>query len=78
MTIREGIEIIEQMAEKKEIKPPQMYVGIARAGSKTPTVIAGDGEKLKCADFGKPLQVLVVPAELHMMEQEYLEEFAGL
>lgn len=78
MTISEGIEIIEQMAEKENTSPPELYVGIARAGSGEPTVIAGDGDRLKSADFGEPLHILIVPAELHMMEQEYLETFAGL
>lgn len=78
MTVNEGIEIIEQMAEKENRAAPTLYIGIARAGSDAPTVIAGSGDKLKSADFGEPLHVLVVPAELHMMEQEYLESFAGL
>jgi diphthine synthase len=29
-------------------------------------------------DFGMPLHILVIPAELHDMEREYLEMFAGL
>lgn len=78
MTVNEGIEIIEKMADKENKTPPKLYIGIARAGSGEPTVIAGDGDKLKSADFGEPLHILVVPAELHMMEQEYLETFAGL
>ena len=78
MTVNEGIGIIEQMAEKENKEPPALYVGIARAGSEKPAVFAGSGEKLKNTDFGGPLQILVVPAELHMMEQEYLETFAGL
>ncbi len=78
MTVKEGIEIIEQMAEKEIKEPPTLYIGIARAGSGEPVVIAGNGNKLKSADFGGPLHILVVPAELHLMEQEYLENFAGL
>ncbi len=33
---------------------------------------------LKYYDFGPPLHVVIVPAELHLMEREYLERFAGL
>jgi diphthine synthase len=29
-------------------------------------------------DFGGPLHILVVPGDLHLMEREYLETFAGL
>ncbi|MGB4757087.1 MAG: diphthine synthase, partial [Candidatus Methanoculleus thermohydrogenotrophicum] len=52
--------------------------GIARAGSESPVVAAGSGAKLRETEFGPPLHVLVVPADLHPMEREYLEIFAGL
>ena len=29
-------------------------------------------------EFGAPLHIMVVPAELHDVEREYLERFAGL
>jgi diphthine synthase len=78
MRIPEAIAILEEMAEKRGIEPPALYVGIARAGSAHPVVRAGTGAKLKETDFGPPLHVLVVPADLHPVEREYLEMFAGL
>ncbi len=78
MRIPEAIAIIEQMADRCGIDPPDSYIGIARAGSSHPCVVAGTGERLKAVDFGPPLHVLVVPAELHPMEREYMEVFAGL
>ncbi|WP_214020706.1 diphthine synthase [Methanoculleus sp.] len=78
MRVPEAIAILEEMAEKRGIEPPALYVGIARAGSEHPVVAAGDGAKLKETEFGLPLHILVVPAELHPMEREYLEMFAGL
>ena len=77
MTVPEAVEIIEQIAAKKNLVIP-LYVGIARAGSDTPAVKAGGASSLKMHDFGKPLHILVVPAELHDMERSYLEMFAGL
>jgi len=53
-------------------------VGIARAGSACPVVAAGTGADLKETDFGPPLHILVVPGDLHPVEREYLEIFAGL
>lgn len=78
MRIPEAIAIIEEMARICGIEPPALYVGIARAGSESPVVAAGTGARLKEIDFGPPLHILIVPADLHPMEQEYLEVFAGL
>jgi diphthine synthase len=77
MTVPEAIALIEQIARDKQIEIP-LYVGIARAGSDNPVVIAGSLERMKAADFGPPLHILIIPAELHDMEREYLERFAGL
>jgi len=77
MTVGEGIDLLEEMARKKQVSIP-LYVGIARAGSDAPVVRAGSARTLRCADFGPPLHVLVVPGELHDMEKTYLSRFAGL
>jgi diphthine synthase len=77
MTVHEAIDLLEQMAAEKKMRVP-LYVGIARAGSGDPIVRAGSAGTLKSVDFGPPLHILVVPAELHDMEQSYLERFAGL
>ena len=77
MTVPEAVVLLEEMAEKKEIKVP-LYVGIARAGSDEPVVLAGPAEKILAGNFGPPLHILIVPAELHKMEHECLEKFAGL
>ncbi|NYT06197.1 MAG: diphthine synthase [Methanomicrobiales archaeon] len=78
MLVPEAIGFIGEMASRMGCEPPPLYVGIARAGSSAPVVAAGTGEALLKVDFGPPLHVLAVPAELHVMEREYLETFAGL
>lgn len=78
MRIDQAIDLLEEMAEKTGIPAPSLYIGIARAGSADPYVLAGDAERLRAATFGPPLHVLVVPGTLHPVEQEYLEAFAGL
>ncbi|HNY88593.1 MAG TPA: diphthine synthase, partial [Methanoregulaceae archaeon] len=55
-----------------------LYVGIARAGSDSPVVRAGDARTLLATDFGSPLHIIAIPASLHVMEREYLELFGGL
>jgi diphthine synthase len=77
MTIPEAVEIFEEMAQNCGTTIP-LYVGVARAGSETPVVAAGDAARLRATDFGPPLHILIIPASLHVMEQEYLELFAGL
>ena len=77
MTVPEAIILLEKMAEEKKIHLP-LYVGIARAGSDDPLVRAGSAAALKSVNFGPPLHILIVPADLHEMERAYLEMFAGL
>jgi diphthine synthase len=77
MTIREAVEIIGTLSEDQGIPIP-VYIGIARAGSPDPVVIAGNAEKLKNSDFGGPLHILTIPASLHQIEEEYLHIFAAL
>jgi diphthine synthase len=77
MTVHEAIDLLEKMAGERKIYIP-LYVGIARAGSGDPLVRAGSAGTLRSVDFGLPLHILIVPAELHDMERSYLEMFAGL
>jgi diphthine synthase len=77
MTVPEAVALLEQMAAERNAEIP-IYVGIARAGSEEPVVRAGPAETIRSHDFGPPLHILIVPAELHDMEREYLEMFAGL
>ena len=77
MTVQKAVALLEEMAEKKGCRIP-LYVGIARAGTDNPVIIAGPADKILNSDFGPPLHILIVPAELHEMEREYLEIFAGL
>ncbi|WP_209675389.1 diphthine synthase [Methanolinea mesophila] len=77
MTVSQAVGLMEELAEIKGFPIP-LYVGVARAGSDHPVVAAGSGEKMRNIDLGPPLHILVVPARLHVVEQEYLEAFAGL
>jgi diphthine synthase len=77
MTVNEAVEILELLARKNEIEIP-LYIGIARAGSGAPVVRAGTAKEISAGEFGPPLHILIIPAELHDMEREYLEMFAGL
>jgi diphthine synthase len=76
MTVREGIALLGEMAARISRPAPDFLIGIARAGSPDSLVAAGGPAWLAGIDFGPPLHVLVVPADLHPVEREYLEAFA--
>jgi diphthine synthase len=75
MTVNEGIALLGEMAARISRPAPGFLIGIARAGSPDAFVAAGSPGRLADLDFGPPLHVLVVPADLHPVEQEYLEAF---
>ena len=77
MTIPEAVGFLEKLGEWTGTSIP-LYVGVARAGAKDPVVRAGTARTMAETDFGPPLHILIIPAELHVMEREYLEIFGGL
>lgn len=77
MHVSEAVDLLEEQASRAGVRIP-LYVGIARAGSATPVVHAGDAEEMRRFAFGDPLHIMVVPGELHGIEREYLVRFAGL
>lgn len=80
MQIHEAVHILRTLYESAvpSLCMPELYVGIARAGSDKPDVYAGTPTQILNHDFGSPLHILIVPASLHHIEQEYLMAFAGL
>ena len=75
MTVPGGIALLGEMAARIGRPAPVFLVGIARAGAPDAFVAAGSPGWLGGLDFGPPLHILVVPAALHPVEQEYLEAF---
>ena len=59
------------------INEDSLAVGIARVGSKDVVVRAGKISDLIDYDFGGPLHCIVIPADLHIVEAEYLVAIAG-
>jgi diphthine synthase len=79
MTLGQGIELLlhSELEKGRNQLASLLAVGIARAGSRSPTVKADVLARLKEYDFGPPLHVLVIPASLHFVEKQALETFAG-
>lgn len=79
MDIRTAISVLLELEEKRGegVLMNCLGVGIARAGSDSPSVYAGYLPALKEYDFGKPLHVLIIPAQLHFIEAEALVKLCG-
>ena len=80
LTIKQALEMLVVIEEKKKMNtatPNTLAVGIARAGSNTPTLKADFIGELLNFDFGEPPQSLIFPGQLHFMEAEALIAFAG-
>ena len=79
MTINRGCELLLEIdSQERELDlAGRLGVGVARAGSPEPVVKALPLDELVDFDFGAPLHILVVSAELHFMEAEALVKLAG-
>jgi diphthine synthase len=80
LTIKEALEMLIAIEEKKKehiMTNDTLAVGLARAGSKMPTLKADFINELQKFDFGEPPQSLIFPGQLHFMEAEALIAFAS-
>ncbi len=78
MTVNEAIDILLKIEEKRKEKvftKKTFCVGCARIGIKNPTIKAGKAEELIKFDFGLPPHCLIVPADMHFMEEEIVKSF---
>ncbi len=80
LSIKEAIKLLLIVEEKKQqgiITLETVGVGIARAGSDTPTIKADYLKDLAGYDFGEPPFSLIIPGDLHFMEVDALIALAG-
>lgn len=70
LSIKQAIEYLEKQGLTKDTK----IVACARIGSDNPVIKYGRIDKIKKIDFGKPPYCLVIPAELHFMEEDALKQ----
>jgi diphthine synthase len=79
MTVNEGARLLLEMQAiaGERILDDRLGVGIARAGAEEATVKADIITSLNDIDFGGPLHIMVVPANLHFMEARALVALAG-
>jgi diphthine synthase len=81
MTIKEAIDYLLRVEEKKKEKvftKQTRCIGVARLGSEKPKIISGIAEQLLKKDFGEPLHSLIVPGELHFVEEDALSQWKNI
>ncbi|MFC1730263.1 diphthine synthase [candidate division KSB1 bacterium] len=78
MTVNEAIKIMLSIEEKRKetvFTVDTFIVGCARLGSDDFIVNPGKVSDLLDFDFGKPPHCLIIPSEMHFMEEDALKEF---
>lgn len=71
LTIKQAIEYLINQGMSKE----QLCIACARIGSDNPKIKKSKASELKNIDFGNPPYCLVIPAKLHFIEEEALEQW---
>jgi diphthine synthase len=59
------------------LDPSTLTVGVARLGSTTQKIKAGAASEISKLDFGEPPHAVIVPANLHFIEEEALRTLAA-
>lgn len=78
MTINQAIEYLLRVEEERKEKiftKDTLCIGAARLGSEKPIILAGPAGQLLKKDFGDPLHSLIIPGELHFVEEEALRHW---
>ena len=71
LTIKDAIDYLI----KQGMSEDQLCIGCARIGSDNPAIKKAKAKNIKDIDFGNPPYCLIVPAKLHFMEEEALEQW---
>ncbi|MBI4448808.1 diphthine synthase [Candidatus Woesearchaeota archaeon] len=78
MTISEAIVELRRMEERKEnhiIRDNTLVVGCARLGCPDSRIAFGTLSEIEKIDFGKPPSCLIIPGQMHFMEEDVLRTF---
>ena len=76
MTVNEGIQSLLEIESKRTegaFTEETLCIGCARLGGADMKISVGTAKQLLDVDFGEPLHCLIVPGNLHFMEEEAIE-----
>ena len=68
---------IEKRRKQEVFGEKTLCIGCARLGSPDQKIVSGKAGQLLGENFGKPPHCLIVPGELHFVEEEALKLFSG-
>ncbi|MBW2996258.1 diphthine synthase [Candidatus Woesearchaeota archaeon] len=71
LTIKQAIEYLE----KQGLIPETKLIACARIGSDSPVIKYGTPAQLKEIQYGSAPYCLIIPAKLHFVEEEFLEQY---
>lgn len=75
MTIKQGLEVllhIESLTQENLLSEDTLAVGVARLGHDDFKIVAAPIKELLSVDFGAPLHSIIIPGDLHHIEEESL------
>ena len=78
MTASEGLRRLMDMAARAgedSINSETTVAAVARAGARDQAAVAGKLERVIASDIGPPPHTVVIPGELHFMEEDALKRF---
>lgn len=75
MDAKKGIEMIGQIQEKIKKNIVKKLIVLSRVGYEDERISFGSLDELNKKNLGKPLVIFVVPAKLHVVEEEYVKLF---
>jgi diphthine synthase len=81
MSVNEAIEVLRKMERNKKegiFMPKDWCVGVARLGASDQKIVAGTVTQVSDADFGAAPHALIVPGNLHFMEEDALKQQKSL
>ena len=79
MTVADGLKYlleIENKCKEKIINEKTRVLGCARIGSKKSVIKFGKLVDVIKQDFGKPLHCIIIPGNLHFIEEEFLQQYS--
>ena len=78
MTIREALDYLHHQEQKHRaglIRHDEHFIACARLGANDAIIAYGTKEQLARIDFGEAPYCLILPGQLHFLEEEFLEQY---